>query len=62
MSTLVKFLMALVLHFVSADDLHHDATVSKTETHAMKHTLQELNPHYIITREELLSYTNKTAI
>jgi hypothetical protein len=62
MSTLVKMLLALVLHVVHVGDIPNDDGISKTETVETKYTVQELNPHFIITRDELLSQINETEI
>lgn len=62
MSTLVKMLLALVLHVVQGGDIPKDESISKTETVEAKYTVQQLNPHYIITRDELLSLKNETEI
>ena len=63
MSTLVKLLLALIIQLLSNGDDQKDQTISKTETVVTgKYTIEELNPHYIITREELLSQNNETAI
>ncbi len=60
MSTLVKLIMALVLNFVSHGeevDLKNQ-TISQSKQIEAKYTVQQLNPHYIITRDELLSQLN----
>ena len=62
MSTLIKFLMAIVLHFFQVSELPKDHATHQTTTVHAKHSIQELNPHYIITRDELLSYKNESAI
>lgn len=62
MSTLVKMLLALVLHVVHGGEIPIDDSISKTETVDTKYTVQQLNPHYIITRDELLSQINETEI
>ncbi len=62
MSTLVKMLLALVLHVVHVGDIPNDESISRTETVETKYTVQQLNPHYIITRDELLSLKNETEI
>lgn len=62
MSTLVKMLLALVLHVVHVGDIPNDESISQTETVETKYTVQQLNPHYIITRDELLSLKNETEI
>ena len=62
MSTLVKFLLAFVLHFFQVSDLPKDHASHQTNTVHAKQSIQELNPHYIITRDELLSYKNESAI
>jgi hypothetical protein len=62
MSTLVKMLLALVLHVVHAGDIPNHESISRTETVETKYTVQQLNPHYIITRDELLSLKNETEI
>jgi len=62
MSTLVKMLLALVLHVVHSGDIPKDESITKTETVDTKYTVQQLNPHYIITRDEMLSLQNETEI
>jgi hypothetical protein len=62
MSTLVKMLLALVLHVVHIGDIPKHDAISKTETVDTKYTVQQLNPHYIITRDELLSLQKETEI
>lgn len=63
MSTLVKLLLALIIQLLSSGDVQENQSVSKTETTVTgKYTIEELNPHYIITREELLSQESETAI
>ena len=59
MSTLVKLIMALVLNIVSHGnvDLNQDTAVHAQEIEG-KYTVQQLNPHYIITRDEMLSQLN----
>ncbi|MDC8003518.1 hypothetical protein POV27_05615 [Aureisphaera galaxeae] len=59
MSTLVKLIMALVLNIVS----HGEIDLTKdTASHGQQiegtYTVQQLNPHYIITRDEMLSQLN----
>jgi len=62
MSTLVKLLLALIIQLLSNGDVQENQTVSQTETVITgKYTIKELNPHYIITREELLSRKGDTA-
>ena len=63
MSTLVKLLLALIIQLLSTGDVQEDQTASQTETVITgKYTIEELNPHYIITREELLSQESEIAI
>ena len=63
MSTLVKLLLALIIQLQSGGDEAKDQKVSQTETVVIqKYTVEELNPAYIITREELLSQKSETAI
>ena len=63
MSTLVKLLLTLIIQLLSVGNVPVDQTVSQSETVITgKYTIEELNPHYIITREELLSQQNETAI
>jgi len=63
MSTLVKLLLALIIQLLSTGDVQEDQTASQTETVITgKYTIKELNPHYIITREELLSQESENAI
>jgi len=63
MSTLVKLLLALIIQLLSTGDVQEDQTISQSETIITgKYTIEELNPHYIITREELLSQDSESAI
>ncbi len=62
MSTLVKYLLAIVLHFVQAGELPEDHSAHEATTVQTKYSVQELNPDYIITRDEFLSYNNESAI
>lgn len=63
MSTLVKLLLTLIIQLLSVGNVPVDQTVSQSETVITgKYTIEELNPNYIITREELLSQKNETAI
>jgi len=63
MSTLVKLLLALIIQLLGTGDVQENQTVSQLETVVTgKYTIEELNPHFIITREELLSQDSDTAI
>jgi len=61
MSTLVKLLLALVLQFTNAEAPQGDQTAA-TKSVESTYTLQDLNPEYIITRDEYLSYIKDAAI
>ena len=59
MSTLVSILLGLVLNVVHGEMLSEEkGAISKIESIDCKYNVQQLNPHYIITRDELLSRTN----
>lgn len=62
MSTLVKFLLALVLQItggeVPPEPQHSTASIEV----CCEYSLEQLNPHYIITRDELLSLQNSAGI
>ncbi|GAB5399776.1 MAG: hypothetical protein Aureis2KO_13610 [Aureisphaera sp.] len=59
MSTLVKLIMALVLNIVSHGNIDTNIdTAVHSQTIEGKYTVQQLNPHYIITRDEMLSQLN----
>jgi transposase len=62
MSTLIKYVIAIVLHFVQAGEPLEDHSAHEAKTVQSKYSVQELNPHYIITRDEFLSYKNECAI
>lgn len=63
MSTLVKFLLAAVLQVMHAGDHPHIVDQSsKFEQSTCEAGLQNLNPHYIITRDELNSQLNARAL
>jgi len=62
MSTLVKLLLGLIIQLLHTGEIPQDQIVSKAETYvSSKYTVDELNPRYIITREELLSQQNETS-
>ncbi len=63
MSTLVKFLLAAVLQVAHAgDDPKIVDQSSRIEQSTCEIKLQDLNPHYIITREEFISQLNERAL
>lgn len=62
MSTLVKLLLALVLQLTSAAEAPKGDATTATKTIEATYTLQDLNPDYIITRDEYLSYIKEAAI
>ena len=58
MTTLVKLVMTLVLSIVQNEKPPSDSfKVVCTQYKEISYTTQQLNPHYIITRDELLSHT-----
>lgn len=63
MSTLVKLVIAVVLQLLHAgevpDMVHYD---QNKEQVTCKLGQQQLNPHYLITRDELLSHLNERAL
>ena len=59
MNTLIKLVMAAVLNIVSPGELPEPtASVAVIKMTESKYTLDQLNPHYIITRDEFLSLEN----
>ncbi len=59
MSTLVSILLAIVLNVVHGEIPSEEiGVISKIERTECRYDVQQLNPHYIITRDELLSRTN----
>ncbi|MEZ4858191.1 MAG: hypothetical protein R2781_05215 [Flavobacteriaceae bacterium] len=63
MSTLVSILSALVLNLLHAGELPQMAEDFPTlEQQTCEVSLQQLNPHYLISRDELLSQLNEETI
>ena len=63
MSTLVSSLSALVLNILHAGELPQVAEdSSQFEQKFCDANLQQLNPHYLITRDELLSQLNEKKV
>ncbi len=63
MSTLVKFLLALVLQVLHVGETPAMANVDQVkEQVTCEMGPQQLNPHYIVTRDELLSHLNERAL
>lgn len=63
MSTLVSILSALVLNILHAGELPQIAEDFPTlEQQTCEVSLQQLNPHYLITRDELLSQLNEKKV
>ncbi|MCB0456487.1 MAG: hypothetical protein KDC91_01995 [Flavobacteriaceae bacterium] len=63
MSTLVSILSALVLNLLHAGELPKvTESTSPIEQKVCDAGLQQLNPHYLITRDELLSQLNEKTI
>lgn len=63
MSTLVKFLLAAVLNIMHAGEVpamaDHFPTLEQSTCQA---GLQQLNPEYVVTRDELLYQLNERAL
>ena len=62
MSTLVKFILAIVLQLVSPGAVPDANTTTTSKTIESRYNLEDLNPDYIITRDEYLSYIKEAAI
>jgi hypothetical protein len=62
MSTLVKLIMAIALHLASPGAVPDAKTTTTSKAMESRYDLEDLNPDYIITRDEYLSYTKDTAI
>lgn len=63
MSTLVKFLLAAVLNIMHAGEVPEFADrLTTLEQSTCKAGLQQLNPHYVVTRDELLYQLNERAL
>jgi len=59
MSTLVTILLAAVLNVLSGGNLKQEVShISGIEISHNRCNLDELNPHFIITKEEMLSQIN----
>lgn len=59
MSTLVTILLAAVLNVLSGGNLKQEVShISGIEISQSRCNLDELNPHFIITKEEMLSQIN----
>ena len=63
MSTLIKLVLAIVLQLLHAGELPDMAQANQNkEQLTCKMGQQQLNPHYVITRDELLSHLNQRAL
>jgi len=63
MSTLVSILSALVLNLLHTGELPQVAdSCTVFEQKVCETNLQQLNPHYLITRDELLSQLNEKKV
>lgn len=63
MSTLVKLLFAIVLQVLHTGETPQTAySEHQIEQVTCESGLQQLNPHYIISRNELLSQLNERAL
>jgi len=63
MSTLVSILSALVLNILNAGELPQVAEdFPNIEQTTCQTSLQQLKPHYLITRDELLSHLNEKKV
>lgn len=62
MSTLVKLLVAIILQLTSPGEVPNADATTTSKTIESKYGLEDLNPDYIITRDEYLSYTKEAAI
>ncbi len=60
MSTLVNILLAVVLQLLHAGEVPKKSMeISCGQTLICEEGLQQLNPHYLVTRDELLSHLKK---
>ena len=57
MSTLIKLITAMVLSIVNGQ-YDEASTVQVTANQNCTELVEQLNPHFIITRDELLSHQN----
>lgn len=62
MSTLVKFMLALVLQITGGELPPEPSNTTASVETCCEYSLEQLNPHYIITRDELLSLQNSAGI
>lgn len=62
MSTLVKLILAIVMQLASPGEVPDVDTTTTSKTIESRYDLQDLNPDYIITRDEYLSYIKEAAI
>ncbi len=62
MSTLVKLLLALVIQLTGPGEIPNADATTTTKTIESRCSLEDLNPDYIITRDEYLSYKKEAAI
>ena len=62
MSTLVKYLLALVLQITGGEPPQETISWNTTVETCTEYRLEQLNPHYIITRDEVLSLQNSAGI
>ena len=59
MSTLVSILLAAVLNILSGGNMKQDVSqITEIEIFQNETSLDELNPHFIITKDEMLSQIN----
>ena len=62
MSTLVKYLLALVLQITGGEPEADPISWNPGVETCTEYRLQQLNPHYIISRDEVLSLQNSVGI
>ena len=62
MSTLVKLLLALVMQLTGPGEVPNADATTTSKAVESRYSLEDLNPEYIITREEYLSYKKEAAI
>lgn len=64
MSTLVNYLLAAVLSFLQTEATPEtvQAPTVNTTTECSNAISQQLKPHYLITRAELLTYLNENKV
>ena len=62
MSTLVKYLLALVLQITGGEPPQDPISWNPQIETCTEYRLEQLNPHYIISRDEILSLQNSVGI